>query len=591
MPRRIPMIELKDILERLKMGQSIKEINRELQRHKTVIRKVKRIAEENNWFDPGSLVPSEKEIKKAYESRDATEQGESHLLDNFKAEIKRWMGENYSFVVMHKLINESVPCSESTVRRYVHKNFPQSPTIVMVRETIAGEVMEVDFGYLGLIWDIKTNSSSTIYNILEENGQSKKDRMKMCGFKSPELVKKGDYTSLQHMLEIIQCNFEYEYADPTTIENLTADEFNELVACIRDKPLRYRKKAIVIIAHYEGIPNRIIASCLFISPRSVKRQIHQFQTCGIKEFLSNERKGPKKYELKEYIDTLFSILHSPPSSYDINRTSWIMPDVYRIMASKGLPIALHYISKIIRNAGFKVRKAKVVLTSNDPEYKTKLKEITGILKNLKPSEKFFSIDEYGPCAIKIYNGRKLVLKGEVRTIPHWQKNKGSLIVTAALELSTNQITHFYSKKKNTEEMIKLLRILLKKYHDEECIYFSWDAASWHASKKLYTTVNELNDEVHRSKINTPLVKLAPLPSTAQFLNVIESVFSGMAKAIIHNSNYQSKAECKSAINRYFAERNQAFLENPKRAGDKIWGGERVKPKFSESNNCKNPKYR
>jgi hypothetical protein len=32
--------------------------------------------------------------------------------------------------------------------------------------------------------------------------------------------------------------------------------------------------------------------------------------------------------------------------------------------------------------------------------------------------------------------------------------KGSLICTAALELSTNQVTHFYSKRKNTAEMIK-----------------------------------------------------------------------------------------------------------------------------------------
>ena len=40
----------------------------------------------------------------------------------------------------------------------------------------------------------------------------------------------------------------------------------------------------------------------------------------------------------------------------------------------------------------------------------------------------------------------------------------------------------------------------------------------------------------------------------------------MAKAIIHNSNYQSVDECKGAIDRYFAERNQAFIENPKRAG-------------------------
>jgi len=65
----------------------------------------------------------------------------------------------------------------------------------------------------------------------------------------------------------------------------------------------------------------------------------------------------------------------------------------------------------------------------------------------------------------------------------------------------------------------------------------------------------------------------------------------MAKAIIHNSDYQSVDECKLAIDRYFSDRNQAFSENPKRAGKKIWGEEIVKPIFKESNNCKDPKYR
>ena len=101
----------------------------------------------------------------------------------------------------------------------------------------------------------------------------------------------------------------------------------------------------------------------------------------------------------------------------------------------------------------------------------------------------------------------------------------------------------------------------------------------------------MNDPEYRNKHSTPLVELAPLPSSAQFLNVIESVFSGMAKAIIHNSDYQSVDECKLAIDRYFSERNKAFLENPKRAGKKIWGKEVVKPIFKESNNCKDPKYR
>jgi hypothetical protein len=91
--------------------------------------------------------------------------------------------------------------------------------------------------------------------------------------------------------------------------------------------------------------------------------------------------------------------------------------------------------------------------------------------------------------------------------------------------------------------------------------------------------------------SSPFAELAPLPSSAQFLNVIESVFSGMAKAVIHNSDYQNVDECKLAIDRYFSERNQAFLENPKRAGKKIWGKEIVKAVFKDSNNCKDPRYR
>jgi hypothetical protein len=50
---------------------------------------------------------------------------------------------------------------------------------------------------------------------------------------------------------------------------------------------------------------------------------------------------------------------------------------------------------------------------------------------------------------------------------------------------------------------------------------------------LYATVKEINSK----GIGYPHVKLVPLPSCAQFLNVIESVFSGMAKAVIHNSDF------------------------------------------------------
>ena len=75
------------------------------------------------------------------------------------------------------------------------------------------------------------------------------------------------------------------------------------------------------------------------------------------------------------------------------------------------------------------------------------------------------------------------------------------------------------------------------------------------------------------------MELAPLPSCAQFLNVIESVFSGMARAIIHNSDYESLAACKAAIDRHFAERNASSRRTRRRQAGSS-GARRLRPAHS-----------
>ena len=261
------------------------------------------------------------------------------------------------------------------------------------------------------------------------------------------------------------------------------------------------------------------------------------------------------------------------------------------MREQGLPINKKSLRIIIKDAGFRFRKAKKVLTSTDPDYRLKLKAITEVLSRLSGSERFFSIDEFGPVSVRTRGGVALTAPGEQRVVPQVQKSRGRLMLIGALELSTNQITHFYAERKNTTEMIKLLHLLLSQYKVQERLYFSWDAASWHSSKAFEREVKRVNTEEYRATNGTPAIALVPLPASAQFLNVIESVFSGMARAIIHNSDYGSVEECKACIDRYFLERNQYYTAHPKRAGDKIWGKERVAPVFKTTNNCKDPMYR
>jgi transposase len=397
-----------------------------------------------------------------------------------------------------------------------------------------------------------------------------------------------DEADREWMLRLAQGKMDVEDISQVVREPFGHDDIAQLLDAIHFKPLKYRNRAIAVLAFYKRVRVALIARFIGVSHSTVDNAIHKFDTHGCELLLNPFRSNYRKTKDKVYRDAVFRIIHSPPSSYGICRTTWKLRDLHSIMSKQGRAIARNNISKIIRDAGYRYRKAKKVLTSSDPEYGEKLKEITRILSNLGPKEKFFSVDEFGPFAVRIHGGRSLVPRGQVRIVPQRQRSKGCLIVTGALELSTNQMTHFYSKKKNTLEMVKLLDILIRKYADQGCIYFSWDAASWHASKALYSRVEEINQ---LSGENFPKVMLAPLPSSAQFLNVIESVFSGMARAVIHNSDYPSVAACKKAINRHFAERNRDFRENPKRAGNKIWGHERTASQFDESNNCKDPRYR
>jgi len=351
------------------------------------------------------------------------------------------------------------------------------------------------------------------------------------------------------------------------------------------------KKALIIIYHLYGINDRKIMDFLNIARNTVKRNVKKYRDIGIKQFLDTQHKGLKIIDNPEIKEKLISILHSPPREHGYNRTAWTLKLLGLELRKQGFPVSRNNVSKIINKAGYRFWKAKEVLTSNDPLYREKLEAIREILSNLKADERFFSIDEFGPFAVKERGGRRLVRQGEYPTVAQFQKSKGSIILTGALELFTNQMTHFYSDKKNSAEIVKMLHILTRKYAGCQTIYLSWDHASWHTSKAVFAEIDKVNESQFRKGENTPVVKVSPLPSRAQFLNVIESVFSGMAAAIIENSNYDSVEEAKGAIDLYFAERNKYFIENPKRAGKKIWGKELVAPVFKEGQNCKNRRWR
>jgi transposase len=360
-------------------------------------------------------------------------------------------------------------------------------------------------------------------------------------------------------------------------------ELSQLI--VKGRP-QERARVMSVMARFKGIPAHTVADALQIHPRTVQSYFRRYAERGIAGLYS--RRKPRCKDVEGDKRRLFALLHSPPSAYGINRTSWKMDDLHQALVTIGHRMSHGRIRRLIKATGFRWRKAKAVLTSNDPDYHAKVASIVRILSTLQKDEAFFSVDEFGPFAVRQVGGRKRVARNERYFVPQWQRAKGWLIITAALELSTNQVTHFYSLKKNTDEMIKMADQLRNQYRHCSAIYLSWDAASWHISRRLSSHLEETNK---RAEIDgCPVIRTAPLPVGSQFLNVIESVFSGMARAIIHNSDYSSVECAKGAIDRHFEDRNAHFAEHPKRAGSKVWGNELVPSEFREGQNCKDPRF-
>ena len=304
---------------------------------------------------------------------------------------------------------------------------------------------------------------------------------------------------------------------------------------------------------------------------TIERWETNYAKFGIAGLFDKKRFIKSKITATENAKKLMEIFHHSPKEYGINRSSWNRASLAIVFEKTyGKPVSDCTIGRYIKKHGYSLRRSKQILTSYDPDYKEKIAKILDVLHRLKPTELFFFIDEMGPIRVKKHGGRTYTKDNTRKTIPQIQKNiKGKVTLYGALSATTNQITWFYGKSKDTSAMIDLVEMLFNKHFDKDKLYVTWDAASWHGSHELIDWLDDLNS-VTRKNGQGVIIDLVPLPSCAQFLNVIESVFSGMKTAVIHNSDYVSEKEMKAAISQHFVDRNEFFKLNPKRAGKKIW---------------------
>lgn len=384
---------------------------------------------------------------------------------------------------------------------------------------------------------------------------------------------------------------EKEISAKRLTEKFTADELVTLRKWRKSNDRRLWQVAVTLMTVYTYQSFSKVAEKIESSADTMLHWLRLYEKHGLEAVSRPGSKQPISKErqtaIEKRIDELVHLVRQSPKTYGIDRNSWTLMDLaYTYGELSGRTFHHSTIRTYLWKRGVKYKRSREMIVSTDPQYREKYEHIQRILSGLSENEKFFSIDEYGPKAVRPKGGAVLTEKGKRAVFQKVDRSKGWFICTCALELSTNQLTWFYSRKKDTEEIIKLIEVLTLEYQEQKRLYLSWDAAGWHDSKQLRDYLLEVNEREYREKLKTPEIILVPLPTKAPHLNVIESVFSGMARSVIHHSDYESVEECTAAIDKYFNKRNLHFSKNPKRAGQKIWGKEKVKPVFHKANICR-----
>lgn len=146
------MLEKREILLQLRNGHSIRKISRSLGVHRNIIRLIQKAAYTHGWMDITFQMPDNKEIERVLNNKPAQP---INQLGLFADEIKQWRAQGVNAVVIQRFLKEKYQynCRIGTLRRFINKLCPKILDPVMVRQAKPGEVMDVDFGLLGKLWD------------------------------------------------------------------------------------------------------------------------------------------------------------------------------------------------------------------------------------------------------------------------------------------------------------------------------------------------------------------------------------------------------------------------------------------------------
>ena len=312
----------------------------------------------------------------------------------------------------------------------------------------------------------------------------------------------------------------------------------QAIAGDRNRLRKHVDRARIVLASAEREPAQRVAAHPAVSRPTVWRWQQRYAEAGVEGLLRDKTRKPGKTPIAAATTARVVALTctTPPHQ----ATHW----TGRAMA-KATGISLRSVQRIWQAYQLQPHRLRTFKHSRDPSFAAKLADIVGLYVDPPAHAVVLSLDEKSQIQALDRTQPGLPIKpGRCQTMTHDYKRHGTTTLFAALSVLDGGVIGRCMQRHRHSEFIRFLNAVERDVPAGKLIHAVLDNYATHKHPKVLAWLSR-----------HPRWTFHFTPTSASWLNAVESFFSKMTRQRIRRGVFRSIVELQSAINAYLAEHN------------------------------------
>src|SRR6202048_1314862 len=306
----------------------------------------------------------------------------------------------------------------------------------------------------------------------------------------------------------------------------------------RNRPQKHVQRARIVLLSADRLPVLAVASRTDASRPAVWRWQQRFAEQGVDGLLHDKTRKPGKKPLPAA--TVAKILALPCGKPPRQATHWTGR-----MVAKAVGVSLRAVQRIWEANRLQPHRVRTFKTSNEPAFVAKVEDIVGLYMSPPAHAVVLSIDEKSQIQALDRTQPALPLKpGKAGTLTHDYKRHGTTTLFAALDVLEGTVLGRCMQRHRHQEFIRFLNAIEAAVPAGKIVHAIADNYAAHKHPKVRAWLG-----------NHPRWTFHFTPTSASWLNAVETFFSALTRRRLKRGVFRSIVDLQAAINRYIADHN------------------------------------